>query len=81
MTVYDMLELCTDASNFRICVFDYNSEKTIFDSDKLDKYDDPVMELYASDIGNHEVCSYDLYLHNGVVILEFNIDYEPEEEE
>ena len=81
MTVYDMLELCTDASEIRIRVFDCNSEEIIFDSDKLDKYDDPIMELYLSDIGSYEVSSYDLYISNGKVQLEFNIDYEPDEDE
>lgn len=81
MTVYDMLELCNDASEIRIRVFDCNSEAIIFDSDKLDKYDDPVMEIYLSDIGSYEVGSYDLYLHNGKINLEFNIDYESDDEE
>ena len=81
MTVYEMLELCNDASNFRIRIFDCNSEEIIFDSDKLDKYEDPVMEIYVSDMGDYEVGSYDLYLHNGVINLEFNIDYEPADEE
>ena len=81
MTVYDMLELCNDASEIRIRVFDCESEEIIFDSDKLDKYDDPVMEIYLSDIGSHEVGSYDLYLHNGKINLEFNISYESEDDE
>ena len=81
MTVYDMLELCNDASNIRIRIFDCNSEDIIFDSDELDEDTDPVMELYMSDMGDHEVGSYDLYLHHGVINLEINIDYEPEEED
>ena len=81
MTVYDMLELCNDASNFRIRIFDCNSEEIVFDSDKLDKYEDPVMEIYMSSFCDYEVGSYDLYLHNGVINLEFNIDYEPEDDE
>lgn len=80
MTVYDMLELCNDASNIRIRVFDCNSEEIIFDSDKLTNDEDPLMELYMSDIGDHEVGSYDLYLHNGVINLEINIDYEVDED-
>lgn len=81
MSVRDLLELCNDASNIRIRVFDYNSEDIIFDSDKLDDYDDAVSEIIFSDIGEYEVGSYDLYLHNGIINLELNIDYEPEEEE
>ena len=81
MSVRDLLELCNDASNIRIRVFDYNSEDIIFDSDKLDDYDDAVSEIIFSDIGEYEVGSYDLYLHNGIINLEFNIDYEPEEED
>jgi len=81
MTVYDMLELCNDASEIRIRVFDCNSEEIIFDSDKIDKYDDPITEIYLSDIGSYEVGSYDLYLNNGKITLEFNIDYESEDDE
>ena len=81
MTVSDMLEMCNETSSIRIRVFDCESEEIIFDSDKLECNTDPVMELYMSDIGDHEVGSYDLYLHNGVINLELNIDYEPEEED
>jgi hypothetical protein len=81
MTVRDLLELCNDASNVRIRIFDYNTEDIIFDSDKLDDYDDAVSEVIFSDMGDHEVGSYDLYLHDGVINLEVNIDYESEEEE
>lgn len=81
MTVYDMLEMCNDTSNVRIRIFDCESEKIIFDSDKLSEDEDPVTELYMSAIGDHVVGSYDLYLHNGVINLEINIDYESDEEE
>ena len=81
MTVYDMLEMCNDASSIRIRIFDCNSEEIIFDSDKLDCNTDPIMEIYLSDMADYDVGSYDLYLHNGVINLEINIDYEPEEED
>lgn len=81
MTVRDLLELATDLSNIRLRVFDFNTEEIIFDSDNLDKYDDPVSEIIFSDIGEYEIGSYDLYLHDGVINLEINIDYEPEEDD
>lgn len=81
MTVRDLLELCVDASNVRLRIFDFNTEEIIFDSNKLDEYDDPVSEIMFSDIGEYEVGSYDLYLHDGVINFEINIDYEPEEDE
>ena len=81
MSVRDLLELCNDASNIRIRIFDYNTEDIIFDSDSLDDYDDAVSEIIFSDMSDYEVGSYDLYLHNGVINLEINIDYEPEDEE
>lgn len=80
MTIRDLLELCNDASSVRLRIFDYNTESIIFDSDNLDKYDDAVSEIIFSDFAEYEVGSYDLYLHNGVINLEMNIDYEPEEE-
>lgn len=81
MSVRDMLELCNDTSNVRIRIFDCNSEEIIFDSDNLDEYDDAVSEIIFSDISDYEVGSYDLYLHNGMINFEINIDYDPEEEE
>ena len=81
MTVRDILELCNDASNIRIRIFDYNTEAIIFDSDRLDEYDDAVSEIIFSDMADFEVGSYDLYLHDGVINFEINIDYEYEEEE
>ena len=81
MTVRDLLELATDLYGIRLRVFDFNTEEIIFDSDKLDKDDDPVSEIMFSDMGDYEVGSYDLYLHDGVINLEINIDYEPEEDD
>lgn len=80
MTVRDLLELCNDASNLRLRIFDCNSKEIIFDSDKLDEYDDAVSEIIFSDMADYEVGSYDLYLHDGVINFEINIDYEPEED-
>jgi hypothetical protein len=80
MTVMEMLGTATDLSEVRIRIFDCNSEEIIFDSDKL-KDEDPVMEIYMSDMADYEVSSFDLYLHNGVINLELNIDYEPEEDD
>lgn len=80
MTVRDFLELATDLSSIRLRIFDFNTEEIIFDSDKLDEYDDAVSEIIFSDLGDYEVGSYDLYLHNGVINLEINIDYEEDDE-
>lgn len=81
MSVRDLLELCNDASSIRIRIFDYNTEDIIFDSDSLDDYDDAVSEIIFSDMSDYEVGSYDLYLHNGIINLEINIEYESEDEE
>ena len=81
MTVRDMLELCNDAFGIKIRIYDFNSESVIFDSAKLDKYDDAVSEIIFSDMANYEISSYDLYLHNGAINLEINIEYEPEDDE
>ena len=81
MTVRDLLELCNDASSIRLRIYDFNSEKVIFDSDKLDAYDDAVSEIIFSDMADYEVSSYDLYSHDGNICFEINIDYEPVEED
>lgn len=80
MTVCDMLELCNDASEIRIRIFDCNNENIIFDSNDLDYYDNAVSEIIFSDMAEYDVCSYELYLGGGTIILELNINYEPEEE-
>lgn len=81
MTVRDMLEMCNDTSGICIRIFDCISEKAIFDADNLDTYDDAVSEVIFSDMADYEVLSYDLYVQHGVINLELNIDYEPEDEE
>jgi hypothetical protein len=81
MTVMEMLETATDLYGVRIRVFDCNSEEIIFDSKTLSDNEDPVMEVYMSDFDNYEVGSYDLYLHNGEINLEMNIDYEGDDDE
>lgn len=81
MTVRDLLELCNDASSIRLRIYDFNSESVVFDSDKLEMYDDAVSEIIFSDMADYEVSSYDLYLHNGVINLEINIDYEANDDE
>ena len=81
MTVYEMLDMCNQLYDTRIRIFDCNSEEIIFDSDKLDPNEDILTEIYLSDKANYEVGSYDLYLDNGVINLEMNIEYEPDDEE
>lgn len=81
MTVMDFLEIANDLSNVRVRIFDFNSESIVFDSINCEDPYDPVSEIYMSDYAEFEVGSWDLYLHDGVINLELNIDYEPEEEE
>ena len=81
MSIRDMLELCNDASNIRIRIFDCNSEEIIFDSDKLNDYDDAISEIIFSDMAYYDVGSFDLYLHNGIINLEINIDYDADNDE
>ena len=81
MTVMEMLEAATDLYGVHVRVFDCNREKIIFDSKLLDDEDDLMMEVYMSDFEHYEVGSYDLYLHNGEITLELNIDYEGDDDE
>ena len=80
MTVMDFLENANDLSNVRVRLFDCNTESIVFDSINCEDPYDPVGEIYMSPYDECEVGSYDLYLHDGVINLELNIDYEPEEE-
>lgn len=78
MTVIELVELANDLSNIRVRIFDCNSEEIVFDSINLEDPYDPVMEIYLSDFAEYEVGSYDLYLHEHIITLEMNIDYEEE---
>ena len=80
MTAMEILEIANDLSNIRVRIFDCNSEEIVFDSINCEDPYDPVMEVYLSPYEAYEVGSYDLYLQNGVINLELNIDYEPEED-
>lgn len=81
MTVMDFLEIANDLSNIRVRIFDCNSEKIVFDSIDCEDPYDPLGEIYMSRYAYDEVGSYDLYLHDGVINLELNIDHEPDEED
>lgn len=81
MTVMDFLENANDLSNVRIRLFDCNTESIVFDSINCEDPYDPVNEIYMSEFAYEEVGSWDLYLHEGVINLELNIDYEPDDEE
>ena len=81
MTVMDLLEIANDLSNVRVRIFDCNSEKIVFDSINCEDPYDPLGEIYMSKYAYDEVGSYDMYLHDGVINLEMNIDYEPEEDD
>lgn len=81
MTVRDMLELCNDASNIHIIIYDCESEKNIFDFAELPDYEDPVSEIIFSNIADYEVESYDLYLGDGEINLEINISCESGDDE
>lgn len=81
MTVMDWLETYNDLSNVQVRIFDCNSENIVFDSANLEDPYDLLTEIYMSPYAYYEVGSSDLYLHEGVINLELNIDYEPEEDE
>lgn len=81
MTVMEMLETATDLCGVRVRIFDCNSESIVFDTNNCEEDCDPVMEVYMSPYEQYEVGSYDLYLHDGVINLELNIDYAPEDDE
>lgn len=81
MTVMDFLEIANDLSNVRVRIFDCNNENIVFDSINCEDPYDPLGEIYMSKYAYDEVSSYDLYLHNGVINLEINIYYEPDEED
>lgn len=81
MTVMDFLEIANDLSNIRVRIFDCNSESIVFDSINCEDPCDPLGEIYMSKYAYDEVGSSDLYLHEGTINLELNIDYEPEDDE
>lgn len=81
MSVMDFLENANDLSNVRVRLFDCNTESIVFDSINCEDPYDHVNEIYMTEFADEEVLSWDLYLHDGVINLELNIEYEPEEED
>lgn len=81
MTVTELLEMATDLSHCHVTVYDLGTETNVIDSEKLAEDEDITSEIYFSGIGDYEVCSYDLFLHDGIIHLEINIEYDFEEEE
>jgi hypothetical protein len=77
----DFLENANDLSNVRVRLFDCNTESIVFDSINCEDPYDPVNEIYMTEFADEEALSWDLYLHDGIINLELNIEYEPEEDE
>lgn len=80
MDVYGFLNLACSLDNVTVRLFDCRIEDIVWDAGNHD-YWNVVTEIGCTDFAYYEVLSYDLYMHDGKVFLELNIETEEEEDD
>lgn len=78
MNIYDFLEMINDAENIVFKVFDCNSENCVFVADDEDETNTEFTaeELRDSKYADLEFGSMDMWMQNGKIYIEFNVDIE-----
>lgn len=81
MDVYDFLDTFSDLSAVVLSIFDFDSEKVVWESTEHGDPDiDAVTALQFSDFASYEVQGADLFKNrDGMIQLEINIDMGEEE--
>ena len=81
MTVYELLMYATDLSECKVSIWDFTTEKVVWDSEEYDGFD-VAWEVDYQGFGYYEVQSYDIYLNKEEkVCFEINIESEEEDED
>lgn len=80
MTIYDYVELITDCDNIVFTVFDcLKQDLVLVDTDDGDKTELTVDELLWSDLAGCEIGGIDVWVKDGKVHMEFNVDVEEDD--
>lgn len=82
MTIYDFLEMLNESHEMVFTLFDCSSENLVFmateeaeNTCQFSRYD-----LLCSEYSTYEIGSMDVWVDNGVIHFELNIEVEEEEE-
>jgi hypothetical protein len=81
MSIYDFIFRINDCELIVFKIFDCNTENCVFLSD--DEYDDRTEwnaeELLDSDYADLEIGSMDMWMKNGQIYIEFNVEIDEED--
>ena len=80
MTIYELIELINDAYNVVFKVFDCRTEDCVFipTDDSDGKLEVTAEELRDSEYADYEIGSMDMWIDNGQIYIEINIETEEE---
>ena len=77
MTIYEFVNSINDCEDIVFTMFDCNKEDLIsIDTDDREKTDLNIDELLYSDYADYEISGTDMWIDNGKIHIEFNIDTE-----
>ena len=77
MTIYEFVNSINDCENIVFTMFDCNKGDLIsIDTDDREKTDLNIDELLYSDYADYEIGGTDIWIDNGKIHIEFNIDTE-----
>ena len=81
MTIYDFLRTINDCELIVFKIFDCNTENCVFwtddEDDDRDEWD--VDELSWSQYADLEIGSMDMWMQNGKIYIEFNVEIDEED--
>jgi hypothetical protein len=81
MTIYDFINTINDCWNIVFTVFDCNKEDlVVIDTDDGEKTQFEASELLWSNYVDYEIGGTDMWVDNGQIHIEFNIEVDEEEE-
>lgn len=80
MSIYDFIESINDTENIIFRLFDCNREDLVYVyTDDGEKSQLTASELLESDYADYEIGSMDMWIDNGKIYIELNIETEEEE--
>lgn len=81
MSIYDFIQMINDPYNVVFKIFDCNTENCVFVSDDEDdiREEFDIDELLDSKYADCEIGSMDMWIQNGKIYIEFNVDYDEED--
>lgn len=80
MSIYDLIESINDTCNIIFRLFDCNREDLVWvETDEGAKTNLDAQELMMSEFINEEIGSMDVWIDNGKIYMELNIEIEEED--